>query len=96
MVCEFHDGMQARIQDNGEFSKPFQVENGVKQGCILAPTPFSMMFLTMLTDAFRSTYIGINLRYHIDSKLFKLRRLQAKSKVHTATVRDFLFADDCT
>ena len=27
--------------------------NGVKQGCVLAPTLFSMMFSTMLTDAFQ-------------------------------------------
>ena len=41
---EFHEGMQAQVQDNGAFSKPFPVSNGVKQGCVLAPTLFSMMF----------------------------------------------------
>ena len=44
MVREFHDGMQARVQDDGAFSEPFPVANGVKQGCVLAPTLFSMMF----------------------------------------------------
>ena len=67
----------------------------VKQGCVLAPTLFSMMFSAMLTDAFRSGDIGVDLRYRTDGKLFNLRRLQAKTKVQMTTVRDFLFADDC-
>ena len=52
MVHQFHDGMQARVQDNGTFNEPFSVSNGVKQGCVLAPTLFSTMFSTMLTNAF--------------------------------------------
>ena len=42
VVWQFHDGMQARVQNDGEFSEPFEVTNGVKQGCVMAPTLFSM------------------------------------------------------
>ena len=52
MVRQFHDGMLTRVQNDGEFSDPFPVTNGVKQGCVLASTLFSMMFSAMLTDAF--------------------------------------------
>ena len=52
MVRQFHDGMLARVQNDGEFSDPFPVTNGVKQGCVLASTLFSMMFSATLTDAF--------------------------------------------
>ena len=48
MVRQFHDGMQARVQTDGEFSEPFEVTNGVKQVCVMAPTLFSMMFSAML------------------------------------------------
>ena len=40
IVRQFHDGMLARIQNDGEFSDPFPVTNGVKQGCVLASTLF--------------------------------------------------------
>ena len=53
MVRQFHDGMLARVQNDGEFSDPFPVTNGVKQGCVLAPTLFNMMFSTMFTAAFQ-------------------------------------------
>ena len=85
MVRQFHDGMLARVQNDGEFSDPFPVTNGVKQGCVLASTLFSMMFSAMLTDAFQDGDNGIPIRYRSDGKLFNLRRLQAKSKVQTSS-----------
>ena len=94
MVRQFHDGMLARVQNDGEFSDSFPVTNGVKQGCVLAATLFSMMFSAMLTDAFQDGDNGIPIRYRFDGKLFNLRRLQAKSKVQTAVLDEFLFADD--
>ena len=46
--------------------------NGVKQGCILASTLFSMMFSAMLTDAFQGGDNGLHIRYRFDLKLFKV------------------------
>ena len=55
--------------NDGEFSDPFPVTNGVKQGCVLASTLFSMMFSAMLTDAFQDGDNGIPIRYRFDGKL---------------------------
>ena len=94
MVRQFHEGMFARVQNDGEFSEPFPVTNGVKQGCVLASKLFSMMFSAMLTDAFQDDDNGIPIRYRFDGKIFNLSRLQAKSKVQTKVLDEFLFADD--
>ena len=67
--------------------------NGVKQGCVLALTLFSM-FSAMLTQPFQDGDNGIPIRYRFDGKLFNLRRLQSKSKVQTKVLDEFLFADD--
>ena len=93
MVRQFHDGMQAGVQNDGEYSEPFPVTNGVKQGCVMAPTLFSMMFSAMLTDAFQDVDAGFT-RYRFDGKLLNLTRLQAKSKVQTDVVDKLLYADD--
>ena len=93
-VRQFHDGMLARVQNDGEFSDPFPVTNGVKQGCVLASTLFSMMFSAMLTDALQDGDRGIPIRYRFDGKHFNLRRLRAKSKVQTKVLDEILFADD--
>ena len=95
VVRQLHDGMQAQVLDDRESSTPYPVTNGVKQGCVLAPTLFSMMFSAMLTDAFREANPGMDIRYRTDGRLFNLRRLQAKTKVHVEKLRDILFADDC-
>ena len=86
--------MQARVQNDGEYSEPFTVTNGIKQGCVMAPTLFSMMFSAMLTDAFQDVDVRFPIRYRFDGKLLNLRRLQAKSKVQTDVVDMLLYADD--
>ena len=63
MVRQFHDDMLAKVQKDGEFSDPFPVTNGVKQGCVLVSTLFSMMFSAMPLDAFQDSDNGIPVRY---------------------------------
>ena len=94
MVRQFLDGMQALVQNDGEYSEQFPVTNGVKQGCVMAPTLFRMMFSAMLTGAFEDVDAGFPIRYRLDGKLLNLRRLQAKSKVQTDVVDKLLYADD--
>ena len=74
MVQQFNDGMLARVQNDGEFSDPFPVTYG-KQGCVLASTPFSMMFSVMLTVAFQCGDNGIPIRYCFDGNFFKPKKV---------------------
>ena len=94
MVRQFHDGMQARVQNDGEFSEPFEVTNGVKQGCVMALSVFSMMFSAMLNDAFQDSDTDFPIRYRFDGNVFNLRRLQAKTKMQTNVLDELLYADD--
>ncbi|CAB4013064.1 Hypothetical predicted protein [Paramuricea clavata] len=66
MIRQFHDGMQAHVLDDGNQSSPFEVTNGVKQGCVLAPMLFSMMFTAMLAYAFSESDPDIDIRYRTD------------------------------
>ena len=96
IIRSFHEGMQASVSVEGETSRAFQVSNGVKQGCVLAPTLFSIMFSGMLKIAFQDDSDAIAIDWRTDGGgLFQLSRLRAETKVHHDFVRDFLFADDC-
>ncbi|BHF66055.1 hypothetical protein SprV_0200906900 [Sparganum proliferum] len=96
MVRQLHDGMMARVMDNGAVSEAFAVTNGVKQGCVLAPTLFSLMFPAMLMDAYRDERpLGIRIAYRTDGQLLNQRRMHFQSRVSTTTVHELLFADDC-
>ena len=64
-------------------------------GLCLVTNLFSLMFSTMLTDAFREGDVGIGIRCRTDGTLFNFRRLQAKPKVVTDIIGDFLLVDDC-
>ena len=68
MVRKFHDGMQARVQNDGEYSEPFPVTKRVKQGWVMTQTVFSMMFSAMLKTAFQDVDAGFPIRYRFDGK----------------------------
>nr|VZI13893.1 unnamed protein product [Spirometra erinaceieuropaei] len=95
VVRQLHDGMMARVTDNGAVSGAFAVTNGVKQGCVLAPTLFSLVFSVMLMDAYRDERPGIRIAYRTDGHLLNQRRMHFQSRVSTTTVYELLFADDC-
>ena len=81
IIHQFHDGMLARVKDNGETSATFSVSNGVKQGFVLDSTLLSLMFSAMLTDNFRHSDVGIGTRKRYDGSLFNLRRRQTETRV---------------
>ena len=95
IIRSFHDGMMGCVLDNGEASAPFRVPHGTKQGCVLAPLLFSVFFSMMLHVAFKDCDLGVPIQFRTDGSVFNLRRLQARTKVFSAVVRDLLFADDC-
>ncbi|VDM05302.1 unnamed protein product [Schistocephalus solidus] len=63
MVRQLHDGMTARVTDNGTVSEAFAVTNRVKLGCLMAPTLFSLRFLAMLINAYRDDRLWIRIAY---------------------------------
>ncbi|BHF71155.1 hypothetical protein SprV_0401421000 [Sparganum proliferum] len=95
MVRQLHDGMMARVTNKGALSEAFAVTNGVKQGCVLAPTLFSLMFSATLMDAYREEHPEIRIAYRTDGHLLNQRRMHFHSRVSTTTVHELLFADDC-
>nr|VZI25719.1 unnamed protein product [Spirometra erinaceieuropaei] len=80
MVRQLHDGMMARVTDNGAVSEAFAVTNGVKQGCVLAPTLSSLMFSAMRMDAYRDEHPGIRIAYRTNGHILNQRRMHFQSR----------------
>ena len=95
IVCQFHDGMFAWILDSGQCSHVFLITSEVKQGCVLAPMLFSMIFSVVLSNAFNENEHDFKVNCCTDGKFFNLKRLQTKTKVEGVLIHGFLFADDC-
>nr|VZI12193.1 unnamed protein product [Spirometra erinaceieuropaei] len=95
MMRQLQDGMTACVTDHGAVSEAFAVTNGVKQGCVLAPTLFSLMLSAMLMDAYRDERPGIRVGYRTGGQLLNHRRTHFQSRVSLTTVDELLSADDC-
>ncbi|XP_050187470.1 uncharacterized protein LOC126648484 [Myiozetetes cayanensis] len=72
------------------------IANGVKQGCVLAPTLFTVFFSMMLQRATADLddENGVYIRYRTDGSLFNLRQLKAHTKTLNHLVHELLYADD--
>jgi len=92
IVKLFHDGMMACVLDDGNASDRFQVTNGVKQGCFLAPKLFSLMFSAILADAFREISPGIPINYRCDRRIFDLEQeMQQEMNAFSSACDNFGF-----
>ena len=86
MIRQLHEGQRGQVQQNGTLSDSFPISNGVRQGCVLAPSLFSIFFSMMLREAKEEVLDGIYIRFRSDGSLFNLRRLLA----HTKTVEQLI------
>ena len=94
VISSFHNNMKGTVNYDGATSEPFDIHSGVKQGCVLAPTLFSIFFSMMLSYAFKTSTEGVFLNTRADGKLVNLARLRAKTKVRYVVIREMLLADD--
>ena len=99
IIRTFHDGMKASVREGGATSQAFDVTNGTKQGCIIAPVLFSIFFSMMLHVALKNAKEddGVSIKSRFDTNLTSIasRHFNAKNGVFTSIIRELLFADDC-
>ena len=95
LVRGLHDGMMGSVIHGASVSPSFPIATGVKQGCVLAPTLFSLHLAAVLLRVNTSqSHLGVHIRYRMDGGLFNLRRLKARSKTFEVTISELQYADD--
>ena len=88
-----HDGMSARVL-GGTGGEAFEVRTGVKQGCVIAPTLFSIFISAIFHLIQDRLPDGVEIIYRMAGGLFNLRRLKARSKTSTTSLIELQYADD--
>jgi hypothetical protein len=94
IIQEFHDGMAGAVSIGGSTTDPFEISHGLKQGCVLAATLFTLFLAALLCTVSEHLSTGVFIRTRSDGKLFKLARLKASTKTRELCIRELLFADD--
>ena len=93
IVKLFHDNMTGKVVVGGDISSPFNINHGVKQGCMLAPTHFTLYLAAVLETTSLNLKEGVYIRTRKDGKLFNLYRLKESTKTKEQCVRELLYAD---
>ena len=94
IIKSLHSSMQAAVAQGPTHSTEFAVTNGVKQGCVLAPTLFSLYLSAMLEVAFDDSLDGVCIQTQQNADLFNVAHFKAKTKTSQKIVREMLYADD--
>ena len=85
IIQSFHENMSAQICCNGKLSDDIKVDNGLRQGCSMAPTLFNL-YVCLMVERWKEKVkdvegVGILLTYKLDEKLFRQYTRNAK-QVH--------------
>ncbi len=92
LIRSFHEGMSAELKVNGEILEgEIHVTNGLRQGCTMAPTLFSL-FYNLVIEVWRNMCVedGVTILYSMDGHLIGSRT----SRYDMASWNELQFADD--
>lgn len=85
LIKALHDGMTAKVISQSNMSAPFPITCGLKQGCVMAPTLFSLYLAAMLYEVPHNNS-GVEIKYRLDGRVFKLARLIPRHNTNTISV----------
>ena len=82
VLRQFHKGMGSRVVMTAGESSCYEVQLGVKQGCVIAPVLFNLyvMGVKMLLQDTVGEDGMVQLNFRTDRSLFNLRKLQARTR----------------
>ena len=93
LIQALHDGMVGQVSHQGNISEEFSITNGLKQGCVLAPTLFAMYLAAMLYEI-PADNPGVEIKHRFDGGLFNLSRLRSQRLTNITQITEMQYADD--
>ena len=69
--------MMVNVSNGGEVSDICAIANGVKQGCVLSPTRFTIFLTELLKEAFRDMRHRVYIKSRQNADLFTVPHFRA-------------------
>ena len=91
LLQDLHTGTRACVKAYGEQSDFFEVNRGVRQGCVLAPALFNIFLDHVVRVALDGCHHGVHLRYTVNNEI-RIRPIRQGER--DALVQILLYADD--
>ena len=85
MLRVFHEGMQAQVMIDGDMTDGFPAAHGVKQGCLLAPTLFTLFLVAMLEVSNCDTTKGVYITTRSSGRFFNVFYLKCTTLLRSGT-----------
>ena len=94
IIRAFHQGMKAAVRIDKTLLEEFDVNNGLRQGCCMAPALFNL-YACLVTERWAARMegvggVGVHVRHKLDGKLFR-RYLRSACE---SCLTECQFADD--
>ena len=92
LIRDLHNGTRSSVRAYGITSEPFEVNRGVRQGCILAPALFNIFLDHVLRIALDRNPGGVKVRYTLDGEVY-VKEYDEESEIEEV-ILSLLYADD--
>ena len=94
LLRELHTDNTAAVKAYNRLSKSFVTNNGVRQGCVIAPTLFNIFLDHVIRHALSECSEGVTIRYTIGEEVVSLRLTEEISIEELIQI--LMYADDMT
>ena len=92
LIRDLHTGTHSSIRAYDDVSEPFEVNRGVRQGCILAPALFNVFLDHTLRIALDKNPSGVKIRYTLDGEVY-VKEYDKETEIEEVLLA-LLYADD--
>lgn len=95
IIASFHTDNKVQVVVGRRITDKFEITNGVRQGCVMAPLLFNVFMTALLINVDRKLQDrGIQVRYRTDGGLHNLARLKSQKNVRNRFISELQYADD--